>query len=250
MTTSRGWGRRRLEPSVPWERGGQGREPDLWPEPSSPCLGNLWRFTALPAFSLSASLGAALAPARISPPASPAFPAQKLHFCRMKSESRGRRAELGAEGAAWLLLGIRSGREGDPHAAPNPTSTSALVGRPRSPPQPECDPLDTHRRRAPLYPRPREPSTAGPQPPPPPAQRAPRRPVPPPPTRTRQRQFGGSATPTSASRGTRNPQQSAESPPPASSEVSTRARGIPLDFGNLPHSLREKLDLRPHPLGR
>ena len=53
----------------------------------------------------------------------------------MKSESRGRRAELGAERAAWLLLGIRSGREGDPHEAPTPTSTSAS-GRPRSPPQP------------------------------------------------------------------------------------------------------------------
>lgn len=109
----------------------------------------------------------------------------------MKSESRGRRAELGAKRAAWLLLGIRSGREGDPHAAPTPTSTSALVGVLGAQRSPDAPPPPTN------TPAPSPPVRAAPgalhswSPP------SPRRPVPPPPTRTRQRQFGGSATPTS-----------------------------------------------------
>ena len=167
----------------------------------------------------------------------------------MKSESRGRRAELGAKRAAWLLLGIRSGREGDPHAAPTPTSTSALVGVLGAQRSPDAPPPPTN--------------TPAPSPPVRAAPGALHSWSPPSPNRPRSappagrflclrpgRAKGSSAAQRPqlrASRAIRHPPRSADSPPPVSSRGPySRARSIPLDFGNLPHSPRERLDLRPH----
>lgn len=164
-----------------------------------PRLGDLWRFTALPAFFHSASLGAALAPRRISPPAISGFLC--VEASPLQNEKRKPRPAGGVGSrtrrvaTAWDPQRPR----GRSPRGTDPDLNFSASGRPRSPPQPgrTPHPQQTHRRRAPCTRGPGSPSQLVPTLPPPPAQRAPRRPVPPPPTRTRQRQFGGSATPTS-----------------------------------------------------
>lgn len=149
-------------------RPGPGARPLAWASLALPRLGDLWRFTALPAFSHSASLGAALAPRRISPPAISGFLC--VEASPLQNEKRKPRPAGGVGGrtrrvaTAWDPQRPR----GRSPRGTDPDLNFSASGRPRSPPQPgrAPHPPQTHRRRAPLYARPRGPFTAGPHPPP------------------------------------------------------------------------------------
>ncbi|CAI9164640.1 unnamed protein product [Rangifer tarandus platyrhynchus] len=158
------------------ERGGQGREPDLWPEPSSPCLGNLWRFTALPRVLPFRVFGRRPRSREDFGSSISGYPYAEASL--LQNEKRKPRPAGGVGGrmrrvaTAWKPQRPRgrSPRGAEPdlnfsasEASPEPTAA-------RMHPLPPATHTGVE---PPLYPRPREPSTAGPQPPPPPAARPP-----------------------------------------------------------------------------